>query len=173
MLPPAKTLCGPVGAFYRQDYNLQRLKYLHNAQRVLQIQAIGAYYTQNPQSPFVCPNSECDSQFENGRSMQAWALHVCEAYHCTFELPTETLEMLFSKQDACWARLKQDNEDHIARLRLEWGEEGSEQRRKREEDFLHQLQHDPAYALEKPPRESHVWRFYRVEMDNEKTVYNQ
>lgn len=67
--------------------------------------------------------------------------------------------------------MEQELADNITRLRLEWGDEGSEQRRKIEEDFLYQLQHDPAYACEKPPRESAVWRRYQREMKDEETNY--
>jgi hypothetical protein len=97
------------------------------------IQAIEAYYTQNPQAPFVCPVSECGFRFETPR---AWALHAIEARH-SIELkpPSGTLEMLFSEHDARLARSGQELVDSITRLRLEWGDKGSEQRRKIEEDF--------------------------------------
>ncbi|KAF2278350.1 uncharacterized protein EI97DRAFT_414808 [Westerdykella ornata] len=172
VLPPAKTFRGPVGAFCRIDYNVRRLSYLYGARRLLLIQAMEAYYTQNPQTPFVCPVPECDFRFETPR---AWAVHATDELHdvMDFKLPTETLEMLFSEHDARLARMEQDIADTIIRLRLEWGEEGSEQRRKREEEFLHQLQHDPAYAQAKPPRECAVWHRYLIEMNNEKTAYSE
>ncbi|KAF1957397.1 hypothetical protein CC80DRAFT_491515 [Byssothecium circinans] len=167
VLPPAKTFRGPVGAFYRHDYNVERLFYLYNAQSLLLIQAIEVYYTQNPQAPIVCPVSKCGSRFETPR---AWALHASDAYHLKLKLPNETLDMLFSEHDARLERMNQEITDNETRMRLEWGEEGSEQRRKREEDFLHQLQHDPEYAHAKPPRESAIWRRYQVEMNTEMTA---
>ncbi|KAH7396094.1 hypothetical protein BKA66DRAFT_566603 [Pyrenochaeta sp. MPI-SDFR-AT-0127] len=167
VLPPARTFYGPVGAFIRLDYNWQCLCYLYSARSLLLIQAIEAYYTKNPQAPFVCPVSECDFRFETPR---AWALHASDVNH-TIELkpPNETLEALFSEHDARLARTNQEIADDTARLRLQWGEEGSEQRKNIEEDFLYQLEHDPAYTQEKPPRECAIWLRYQREMNNEMT----
>jgi hypothetical protein len=52
-------------------------------------------------------------------------------------------------------------------MRVEWGEEGSEQRRYVSGQFLQQLRDDPAYAGEKTSEVSHIWRDYQRDMNDE------
>ncbi|KAF2274585.1 uncharacterized protein EI97DRAFT_354317, partial [Westerdykella ornata] len=165
IVPPAKTFRGPVGAFLCIDHHSRRIGYLYMGISVLRIQAMEAYYTQNPQAPIVCPVPECDLRFETPR---AWAVHASDARHITcYKFPTETLERLFSEHEARLARINLQNADRGMALQREWGEEGSEQRRKREDEFLHQLQHDQEYAQATPPRESRIWCRYQIQMNNE------
>jgi len=69
----------------------------------------------------------------------------------------DSVKVLFEQNSE---RLKHLNQEIcIARDRLfeEWGETGSEQRRKVEQALLYQIEHDPLYAQKQPARESGLW----------------
>jgi hypothetical protein len=81
------------------------------------IQAIEAYYTQNPQAPFVCLDLECDLQFE---TLRAWAIYASDADHNVYlKLMDETLATLFSEHNARLASMKQEIDDDITRMQSE------------------------------------------------------
>ncbi|KAF2820794.1 hypothetical protein CC86DRAFT_374124 [Ophiobolus disseminans] len=165
VLPPHKKFSGPVGAFCRIGHDKYQNYCMQSAIRVLRIYAIEAYYLQNRQSPSACPFPGCGLQFALPGQ---WAIHAIDARHDEgIDLPSKQLRSLFQDHSARLARIQQQCTDAMEGLRSEWGKEGSTQRTEAEHAFVSQLQHDPLYTHEYPPRDSSIWRRYQREMNNE------
>jgi hypothetical protein len=165
VLPPPKTFRGPVGAFCRIRYHASLQSYRHWACRFLFIYAIEAHHQQEKQTPYTCLASDCDLQFEVPGQ---WAAHAIDSEHDRkITLPDKQLRALFHSHVERVSEMKQQYPEALARMQIEWGKEGSEQRSKAESVFLSQLQHDPLYTQDKSPEESEIWLSYKRAMNNE------
>jgi hypothetical protein len=165
ILPPPKTFRGPVGAFCRIGYYAALQNFRHWACRFLFIYAVEAHYLQEGQTPHICLASDCNSQFEVPGQ---WAAHAIDTGHDRkVTLLNEQFRALFQDHVARIEELKQHYPEGVARMQMEWGEEGSEQRSKAKSVFLSQLQRDPLYTQDKPPEESDLWLSYKRAMNGE------
>lgn len=165
ILPPPKSFSGPVGAYSYLDYRREHRLSLRLARRLHVLQAVEMYYTEERCPSFICPSSRCQVRFELPAE---WTAHAVDARHNSdIILPSKQLQDLFAQHDARLAHMEQQDKDTLSSMRVAWGEEGSQQRREAEDAFLHQLQHDPLYTQEEPPRERLTWHDYNQEMDKQ------
>jgi hypothetical protein len=163
VMPPPRSFTGPVGTFSRAMYHMGLLFYKKFARRILLIQAVEAQHLLDDQRPCACPAPGCNLQFELPGQ---WAMHAVDAGHdYKLQPPDQRFKILFNEYDAKLAREEQDSRDALNKMRIEWGEEGSEQRKAAEQAFLTQLHEDQSYEHEKPPEESQIWRCYQRRMN--------
>ena len=121
------------------------------------------YYQQNPQQVITCPDAYCKLQFE---SPDQWTLHATDARHgLDIVLPSEQLRMLFTQHDDTLQHVYPRADNAFTRMRTAWGEPDSPQRRDAEHAFLDQLDSDPLYTSDKPPKERSFGRYYQVDMN--------
>jgi hypothetical protein len=134
VLPPPKSFDGPVGAFCRIGYRAVLRNYQHFACRYIFIYIVEAYYLQEKQAPYTCLAPGCDVQFELPGQ---WAAHAIDTEHDEeIKLPDEQTMALFHDHVARVKRMERQYPDAIARMQVEWGEEGSQQRGTAEHAFL-------------------------------------
>jgi hypothetical protein len=165
VLPPPKSFRGPVGAFCRIGYEAVLRSYQHWACRYIFIYAVEAYYLQEKQAPYTCLALGCDLQFELPGQ---WAAHAIDTRHDEeIKLPDQQTMALFYNHVARVKGMEHQYPDAIARMQIEWGKQGSQQRSTAEHAFLSQLQHDPLYVQDKPPRESDLWIRFQRAMEKE------
>lgn len=150
VIPPPKVYRGPIGI--HDDSYMRCLSVAHQrkAIRVHRIAAMERCHFHESHKPFSCPAADCDAFFEQP---EAYTSHAIETKHdITAELP-EHIELAFAENKERLDQLMQTASE-LERPFLEWwGKYGSEERRLAEEELIHQLEHDPSYAQNKPVTE--------------------
>ena len=150
IIPPYKVWRGPVGIYedcYAKAYDVAFQK---AAVRVHRIAAMERCHFYGSHKPFSCPAAECDAFF---KQPEEYTSHVIETKHdLTAKLP-EHIESAFAENNTRLDRLAEIARE-LERPFLEWwGKYGSEERKVAEKEFIHQLEHDPLYAQDKPVTE--------------------
>jgi hypothetical protein len=170
VMPPTKKRSGPVGAYQRLVYEEASRKYMRNARNLLLVQATMAYHLRTLKAPCICPFPGCDEKFEQpGQwsshyiSTSSWEVHQNQPPIP----PCEELRAGFARLDLRYKLMEQRHDEGLARMRAEWGREGSEQRRLAREQFLEQLRNDPLCESSITPEESIIWRDYQDEMEDD------
>ena len=154
LLPPKK-FCGPVGAYERSGYIFNRLQLRESSQRALIIEAIERQHFHERYEPFSCCYPTCEVEFKQPGECIS---HSFESNHYQDAHPPVEMKAAFDQHSKELERIRED----AVREGVEEGvgEEGSEQRRKLEQAFLHQLDRDPSYAHERPAKGSRLWFNY-------------
>lgn len=170
VLLPLKEFHGPVGLYCSLEatHNSRRA----GAVRLLLIEAHARHHFDGCHEPFYCVNQKCGAWFELPGE---WIEHALESGHdegvpppteLEGRAPPDELMILFQEHqamvDCVW---QEDVTDVWPKLDEFWGKEGSERRLIAEQEFLHQLEHDPLWEQGKPARESAVWGQFTLEMD--------
>lgn len=174
ILAPNKNYRGPVGGFLRlENERINHLNYLQNALETLAVQATEAYYLHTLQKPCICPSARCEQSFEKPGE---WATHftLCSALH-DFDAAIDGLPLplcekpcaAFKRHDARLGDIQQQIEAKLAKMRSEWGQDGSEARENVTQRSLQQLRDDPMYAVERASKGSVVWQRYEQDMIDE------
>jgi hypothetical protein len=162
VFPPPKDFRGPVGAFCRMQHRLLQPSFQRWGGQLLLIYAIEGYHLQEGNTPYTCPAFGCGLQFELPGQ---WALHAVDTGHNADSVPpSKELRALFKKRAAKIADVEQQYKDGMTSLLIDWGDEGSEQRRDAESAFLSQLEHDASYTHDKPPTECAIWLRFTWQM---------
>lgn len=166
IVPPKEDITGIVGTYLKTG---RKKKYLFRPQKdlyYLRYELYEKFHFDGPEKiPFVCPHNTCDIEFKNaaewrGHSNRYWdhersfgfGIDISSNY--TSKLPTEIEDILHAKELEIDKSMKDASFKEI-QLEESWGEEGSEQRRLYEEQFLAQLKNDPLCK-------SHGSRFLRA-----------
>lgn len=147
VIPPYKIFRGPVGIFDDSYARVSDVAYQKKAIRVYRIAAMERHHFYESHKPFGCSATNCDAWFEQP---EEYTSHVIQTKHDkTTKLP-EPIEFSFAENDERLERLTKIAHE-IERPFLEWwGKYGSEKRSVAEKEFIHQLEHDPLYAQDKP-----------------------
>jgi hypothetical protein len=163
IIPPPKQFKGPVGIYRHYQYSTEQLFRRRHARRLLLLQAVEMFYTQNKPYWFICPSSKCEMRFE---SPSKWTLHAIDAQHRDdIVLPNGHLQVLFAEYYAGLAHMQKLNEELLATIQEAWGEDGSQQRENAKYAFLCQVQNDPLYRVDTIPEESFLWKNYTRYID--------
>jgi hypothetical protein len=144
VLPPHKTFRGPVGAFQRIGYDLDRYFYLYQSLCSLRTEAFEKHYLGEDS-----PHAD-----ESG--------HQCDAY-----VPLELAAEINTQDERIERKYMQGRDNAIELMRKSWGVLGSEQRRVAEHAFLSQLEHDPLYTCSRPARQTILWNAYKGIMNDD------
>jgi len=150
VVPPYKIFRGPVGIFDDSYARVSDVAYQKKAIRVNRIAAMERHHFYGSHKPFGCSATNCDAWFEQP---EEYTSHVIQTKHDkTTKLP-EPIESSFAENDERLERLMKIAHE-IERLFLEWwGKYGSEKRSVAGKEFIHQLEHDPLHAQDKPVSE--------------------
>ncbi|KAH7077786.1 hypothetical protein BKA63DRAFT_601836 [Paraphoma chrysanthemicola] len=158
---PVRTFHGPAGRYYRARYKNDRHGQRIQANRLIFVHATEAYYTQHPDLPQPCPVAGCNAQFSKPGQ---WAVHSAEmGYDGGQESHPDTdFQRTFSQRGILMEREYNRMFNELLSMQEDWGKEGSKQRQDAEEAFVHQLERDPMYTHQKPPRECRIWRLHQA-----------
>jgi hypothetical protein len=163
ILLPLKEFRGPVGEFQRNTYAGQICKYRKNSLRLLRVEAIEKHHFGTEYRAFSCPKFGCPAYFTLPGQ---WPAHVdvSEGHEFQAPIPPEYAIQFAEHEEELQHIYYRGHRDAIEAMRVQWGEDGSEQRRAVEHAFLQQIEQDPLYARSKPAEETAIWRHYQMFM---------
>ncbi|PVH99342.1 hypothetical protein DM02DRAFT_615126 [Periconia macrospinosa] len=162
IIPPHKVLRGPVGRYQRTCATRQDISYQRDGIEVHRMAAMEKFHFQNQESPkpFGCSTPGCDAWFENP---EEYTSHGIETGHDKNEKLPEQFAALFAENEQRLERLWESWEKEDDSFREEWsGWDESEQRTVAEQEFLHQLEHDPLYAQGQPVLQHKIFKSLAV-----------
>jgi hypothetical protein len=171
ILPPMENLTGIVGTYVKVGWRALEVLRESGAMARIRHELYEKYHFGGPeQIPFACPRNNCDKEF---KTASEWRDHMND-YFCqdhdkrvdsrtdspldyTSRLPAEVEDALIAKEiEISKARKRSVCERN--QLAESYGEQGSEQRRLYEEQFLTQLKHDPVCKSQDNPQGSMLFR---------------
>lgn len=178
VLPPIENITGIVGTYVKIGERNEHLGQEQKALYLLRHELYEKYHFGGPkQTPFVCPRNNCDIEFKNAAE---WRAHITLSKYrdhdrwvgigtdnppfYTSKLPAEIEDNLIAKELEIDEAMKHLSRENI-QLEESWGEEGSEQRRLYEEQFLTQLKDDPLCKCQDDPQGSVIFTILRGKSD--------
>ncbi|KAF1929751.1 uncharacterized protein M421DRAFT_91562 [Didymella exigua CBS 183.55] len=148
--PPNKIYRGPVGAFLDYFTRGNEVNRQKRAIRIHRIAVMEKLHFNGSQDPFSCEAPDCNVQFAQP---EEYTTHVIPTIYDKYHALPGPVEKLFAENDERFKRLS-DIESKREQSFLEWwGEYGSEKRCMAEKEYVHQLEHYPYYAQDKPALE--------------------
>jgi hypothetical protein len=152
-----------VGTYERATYSLNQIRNQIAAAGLLVIESLERHHFDGRHEPFSCYDPECEAHFEQ---LGEWTLHAIESRHYSSAVPPSSLKALFDQQKGKLLHMRNQYFSQGAKMRIDWGEEGSEKRHNAEQAFLYQLDHDPLHAHGKPARECSTWLMYTRQVNS-------
>lgn len=146
-VPPYKDLRGPVGTHQYYRIRIHGVMSQQRAIRVHRIAAMEKYHFYGRHEPFSCSVPDCDAWFEQP---EEYTSHAIETKHDKNDDVPETFKGLFTENEKRLDRLMKIAQEIDKPFFEWWGEYGSEKRSVAEKEYIHQLEHDPLYAQDKP-----------------------
>jgi hypothetical protein len=168
ILVPAKRFNGPIGEYYRLEYESERSLLRQHSLWPLIIEALDRYHFDDGKNmPFACPLSGCDVYMARPGE---WMVHAVES-HCIYQssvdiiafLPDELRaiaeERLEAFEDMRNKQIQQYNE-----VRTVFKESGKQSRREVQHRWMEQLKNDAAWDTGKKAKKSRVWEKFWQQM---------